>query len=167
MEWVQSMLDWLQRQVITQGIRTTDQWLWDSTLVSFTRQYADNLQQEKATMNLRQGIKMQGQDIDGYIAHFEELVRHAQYDINAPQTIDMFTRGLPTALYEKVYEMDTPTNFEEWRRASIKRQGVWFHMNGGATLKGSKTTTPPKNNNAQRPFYAPNRHPDAMDVDRT
>src|SRR5258708_2916377 len=90
-EWVQSMLDWLQRQVIMQGVQTTDQWLWDSTLVSFNRQYVDTLQQEKARMSLRQGIRMQGQDIDGYIAQFEELVRHTQYNINAPQTINMFT----------------------------------------------------------------------------
>ena len=42
-------------------------------------------------MTLCQGIRMQGQDLDGYIAHFEELVQHAEYDINGPQTIDMFT----------------------------------------------------------------------------
>ena len=44
-------------------------------------------------MTLRQEIRMQGQDLDGYIAHFEELIQHAEYDINSPQTIDMFTRG--------------------------------------------------------------------------
>ena len=32
------------------------------------------LQQEKARMTLCQGIKMQGQDLDEYIAKFEELV---------------------------------------------------------------------------------------------
>ena len=51
-----------------------DCWLWDSTLQSFTRQFTDTLQQEKARMTLHQGIKMQGQDLDKYIARFEELV---------------------------------------------------------------------------------------------
>ena len=81
----------------------TDHWLWDSTLQSFTQQFADTLQQEKAKMTLRQGIKMQRQDLNEYIAKFEELVQHAQYDINGLQTIDMFTRGLPITLYETIF----------------------------------------------------------------
>ena len=52
----------------------TDRWLWDTTLQSFTRQFVDMLQQEKARMTLHQGIKMQGQDLDEYIAKFEELI---------------------------------------------------------------------------------------------
>ena len=61
-------------QVAQLGNQNADCWLWDSTLQSFTRQFADTLQQEKARMMLRQGIKMQGQDLDEYIAKFEELV---------------------------------------------------------------------------------------------
>ena len=85
-------------------------------------------------MTLRQGIRMQGQDLDGYIAHFEELVRHAKYDINGPQTIDMFTRGLPTALYETIYQHDQPETFEQWRRAVLRRQGHWYHLNARKNL---------------------------------
>ena len=73
-EWVQSMSDWLITQVVDQGILTRDRWLWDSCLLSFKRQFANTLQKEKARMTLHQGIKMQGQDLDGYIAQFEELV---------------------------------------------------------------------------------------------
>ena len=61
-------------QVTQLGIRMTDCWLWDSTLQLFTRQFTDTLQQEKARMTLCQGIKMQGQDLDEYIAKFEELI---------------------------------------------------------------------------------------------
>ena len=74
LEWVSTMSKWLQTQVTQLGIRMTDHWLWDSTLQSFTRQFTDMLQQEKARMTLCQGIKMQGQEIDKYIAKFEELV---------------------------------------------------------------------------------------------
>ena len=91
----------------------TDHWLWDSTLQSFTRQFADTLQQEKARMTLRQGIKMQGQDLNKYIAKFEEPVRHTQYDINSLQTIDMFIRGLPVTLYETILQHDNPRTFEQ------------------------------------------------------
>ena len=57
-EWVSTMSEWLQMQVTQLSIQTTDRWLWDSTLQSFTRQFADTLQQEKARMTLQQGIKM-------------------------------------------------------------------------------------------------------------
>ena len=46
---------------------------------------------------------MQGQDLNEYIAKFEELVQHTQYDINGLQTINMFTRGLPITLYETIF----------------------------------------------------------------
>ena len=133
-EWVSAMSKWLQMQVTQLGVQMTDHWLWDSTLQSFTRQLVDTLQQEKARMTLRQGIKMQRQDLDEYIAKFEELVRHAQYDINGSQTIDMFTRGLPVTLYETIFQHDNPRTFEQWRAAVLKRQGLWFHMNARRNL---------------------------------
>ena len=67
---------------------------------------------------------MQGQDLDEYIAKFEELIRHAQYDINGLQTIDMFTRGLPTSLHETIFQHDNPRTFEQWRTVALKRQGL-------------------------------------------
>ena len=68
------MSSWLTTQVVDMGVQTRDRWLWDSCLLSFNRQFTDTLQKEKSRMTLQQGIRMQGQDLDGYIAHFEELV---------------------------------------------------------------------------------------------
>ena len=115
-------------------------------------------------MTLHQGIKMQGQDLDEYIAKFEELVRHVQYDITGPQTINMFTRGLPITLYETIFQHDNPRTFEQWRMAALKRQGLWFHMNARHNLDKIKST-PSQRAGGQRPFFTPSRHPDAMDVD--
>ena len=56
---------------------------------------------------------MQGQDLNKYIAKFEEPVRHTQYDINSLQTIDMFIRGLPVTLYETILQHDNPRTFEQ------------------------------------------------------
>ena len=91
-------------------------------------------------MTLRQGIKMQGQDLNGYIAKFEELVQHAQYNINGLQTINMFTRGLPITHYETIFQHDNPRTFEQWRTAALKRQGLWFHMNARRNLDKFKLT---------------------------
>ena len=109
---------------------------------------------------------MQGQDLNKYIAKFEELIQHAQYDINSPQTIDMFTRRLPTTLYEIISQHDNPRTFEQWRTAVLKRQRLWFHMNARCNLDKFKST-PSQKTGGQRPFFAPSRHLDAMDVDQT
>ena len=97
-EWVQSMSHWLQRQVDQEGIPSNDIWLYNSTITSFRRQYADILQEEKARANIMKGLKMNPEDPDGYIAKFEEMVRHAGYNINDPLTIGHYTKGLPTGL---------------------------------------------------------------------
>ena len=105
-------------------------------------------------MTLHRGIKMQGQDIDKYIARFEELVQHTQYDINGPQTIDMFTRGLPTTLYKTIFQHDNPRTFEQWRTMALKRQGLWFHMNRRRNLDKFKST-PSQRTGGQQPFSHP------------
>ena len=67
---------------------------------------------------------MQGQDLDEYIAKFEELLQHAQYDINGPQTIDMFTRGLPITLYETIFQHDNLRTFEQMTDCSTQETGT-------------------------------------------
>ena len=51
---------------------------------------------------------MKDGDIDAYVANFEQLAQKAGYRLNTPQTIDLFTDGLPKDLYEKVYQFDEP-----------------------------------------------------------
>ena len=83
---------------------------------------------------------MEGQELNEYIAKFDELVRHAQYDINGPQTIDMFTRGLPITLYKTIFQHNNPRMFEQWRTAALKKQGLWVHINARRNLDKFKST---------------------------
>jgi len=46
---------------------------------SFLRCFANSLAQETAQSKLRDGLKMKGEDINSYIAEFEELVWMAGY----------------------------------------------------------------------------------------
>jgi hypothetical protein len=48
---------------------------------SFRRQYADNQEQERAENTLQQGIRMQGEDLDAYIAKYEGLVLEAGFNL--------------------------------------------------------------------------------------
>jgi len=126
-EWVVAVNRWLTRQ-LQGGIANTDERLWNEVAASFHRWFADNLAKEKAQNSLREGIKMKGEDIDSYIAKFEETVRMAEYRFDVPQTIETFTEGLPTGLYQKVLEYDRPRSYEQWKQAAIDRQQLYMHM---------------------------------------
>jgi hypothetical protein len=83
-EWVKGVNAWLCTQVTTQGWATTDEHLWNGVIGAFNRQYADVLEQEKAQAELGRGLCMQNGDLDGLITRFEQLVCHANYDVNQP-----------------------------------------------------------------------------------
>ncbi len=88
---------------------------------------------------------MKGEDIDAYVVEIEELIRLAEYRFDVPQTIETFTDGLPTGLYQKVLELDRPTTYEQWKQAAINRQQDYIHMK--ARLKahqGGITTSCPR-----------------------
>ena len=85
-----------------------DKWLWESTSTAFNRQYADILEQEKAKIMLRQGFKMEHEELDAYISKFEQAVRHAGFDVNDPMVLDKFTDGLPCKMYEDIYTAKHP-----------------------------------------------------------
>ncbi len=71
---------------------------------------------------------MKGEDIDAYIVKIKELIRLAEYRFDVPQTIETFTDGLPTRLYQKVLELDRPTTYNQWKQAAINHQQDYIHM---------------------------------------
>ena len=88
---------------------------------------------------------MKGEDIDAYIVEIEELIRLAEYRFDVPQTIEVFTDGLPTGLYQKILELDRPATYEQWKQAAINHQQDYIHMK--AQLKahrGGTTTSRPR-----------------------
>jgi hypothetical protein len=111
---------------------------------------------------------MVGEDLDGYIAKFELLARQARYHVDNAQTLDIFTQGLPNALYADTYKLDDPQDYDEWKRHLLQRQQQFIHVK--TRLNNFRTTqTPriPQNNWGPHSNYqAPrgNRDPNAMDT---
>ena len=118
-EWVIAVSHWLNRQ-IQNGIADDNEDLWTEVTVAFTRCFTNTLGRERAQAELKRGIKMKDGDIDMYVANFEQLARKAGYRLDTPQTIDIFTDGLPQELYAKVYQFDEPRNYEEWKNTMIR-----------------------------------------------
>ena len=138
-----------------------DERLWNEVAASFLQRFADNLAKEKAQSLLRKGIKMKGKDIDSYIAEFEEAVRMAKYRFDIPQTIETFTEGLPTRLYQKILELNQPHSYEQWKQAAINQQQVYMHMKARLRVhRGGNAPTQPRG-------WAPTQqlsNPNAMDT---
>ena len=126
-EWVMAVNRWLARQ-LQGGINPGDKRLWNEVAASFTRRFADSLAKENAQSILRARVKMKGEDIDAYIIEIEELIRLAEYRFDVPQTIETFTDGLPTGLYQKILELDRPATYEQWKQAAINCQQDYIHM---------------------------------------
>jgi len=83
-----------------------DERLWNEVASSFSQRFTDSLTKENAQSILCQGVKIRGEDINAYMVEFEELVRLAEYRFDVPQTIETFTDGLPTGLYQKILKID-------------------------------------------------------------
>jgi hypothetical protein len=175
-EWVKGVNAWLRTQVVTQGWATTDERLWNGVIGAFNRQYADVLEQEKAQAELGRGLRMQSGDLDGLITKFETLVRHANYDVNQPLVLRIFTDALPHAMYQFIFQNIQPRNYEGWREAAIQQQKMFVHMKSRLEGFRSKPAATPSfsnwkgtnNNNANRRWGGPNfprmTDPNAMDT---
>ena len=162
-EWVDQLGNWLDLQVDPCNHHHTmvvDKWLWESVELAFNCQYTDKLTQEWAMAELKVGIKMQGKELDDYISHFKSLIRHAGLTINNQLVLNIFTAGLPYAMYKELYSLQPPLiTYEQWRVAAIKQQKRFIHLKGQQDrfkwrLEAFKT---PHNNqsNQQGPFKAP------------
>jgi hypothetical protein len=78
---------------------------------------------------------------------FEQLVCHANYDINQPLVLRIFTDALPHAMYKYVFKNVQPRDYEGWQEASIQQQKVFIHMKSRLEqFNPRKTTTTGFNN---------------------
>ena len=168
--WVVAACRWLVNEVTNFGVDQYDPYLWASIEGAFRRQFADTLEKERAQMQLRQGFRMRNGNIDEYVAKFDLLVDQAGYRADDPQTLEKFINGLPASLYETVYQLDDPQTYEAWRKAAVKRQEQWLHMQSikqGRNILERFRSGATKPNNLDR-FFTPPRPPvsnaDAMDT---
>jgi hypothetical protein len=165
-EWVKGVNAWLRGQIIHQRWAPHDERLWTEVFDSFNRQFANVMEQEDAQAALAKGLQLDKGDLDKLITEFEQLVRHAGYDINQDLVLRIFTSALPNTMYEYILRtLPQPTTYEQWRSAAIDQQQVYVHMRNRADCFKTKKPAP---TNTWRPFNSqwrnPQRDPNAMDT---
>jgi hypothetical protein len=165
-EWVKGVNAWLQGQIIHQRWAPHDERLWAEVFDSFNRQLANVMEQEDAQAALAKGLQLDKGDLDKFITEFEQLVRHAGYDINQDLVLRIFTSALLNTMYEYIPRtLPQPTTYEQWRSAAIDQQRVYVHMRNRADRFKTKKLPP---TTTWRPFNSqwrnPQRDPNAMDT---
>jgi hypothetical protein len=165
-EWVKGVNAWLRGQIIHEGWAPTDERLWVEVFDSFNRQFANVMEQEDAQAALAKGLQLEKGDLDKLITEFEQLVRHAGYDINQDLVLRIFTSALPNTMYEYILRnLPQPATYEQWRSAAIDQQKVYVHMRNRADRFKTKKLPPIT---TWRPFgnqwKNPQRDPNAMDT---
>jgi hypothetical protein len=160
-EWVKGVNAWLQGQIIRQRWLTTDERLWNKVGDSFNQQFANMMEQENAQAKLAAGIKLEKGD--KLIIEFEQLVRHAGYNINQELVLRIFTSALPDAMYAHIMQGPQPRNYEEWRKAAIGQQKLYTHMKNQAERFRTRPRPPPPHMR-QWDYHAPAANSNAMDT---
>jgi hypothetical protein len=165
-EWVKGVNAWLRGQIIHQRWAPTDERLWVEVFDSFNRQFVNIMEQEDAQAALAKGLQLEKGDLDKLVTEFEQLVRHAGYDINQDLVLRIFTSALPNTMYEYILRtLPQPATYEQWRTAAIDQQRVYVHMKNRADRFKTKKMPPI---NTWRPFNNqwrnPQRDPNAMDT---
>jgi hypothetical protein len=165
-EWVKGVNAWLRGQIIHQRWAPTDERLWVEVFDSFNTQFANIMEQEDAQAALAKGLQLDKGDLDKLITEFEQLVRHANYDINQDLVLRIFTSALPNTMYEYILRtLPQPATYEQWRSAAIDQQKVYVHMRNRADRFKTKKLPPIT---TWRPFgnqwRNPQKDPNAMDT---
>jgi hypothetical protein len=165
-EWVKGVNAWLRGQIINQQWAPTDERLWVEVFDSFNQQFANVMEQEDAQAALAKGLQLEKGDLDKLITEFEQLVRHAGYDINQDLVLQIFTSALPNTMYEYILRnLRQPATYEQWRSAAIDQQRVYVHMRNRADRFKTKKLPPIT---TWRPFgnqwRTPPGNPNAMDT---
>jgi hypothetical protein len=121
------------------------------------------MEQENAQAKLAAGLKLERGDLDALITDFEQLVRHAGYDINQELVLHIFTSALPDAMYTHIMRGPKPQNYKDWRHAAIEQQKLFTHMKNRAERFKTQPRPLPVGTWPWN-YNAPPHDPNAMDT---
>ena len=100
-EWSHEYADQLADKVYNNGVDPSNEQLWDDFVLAFVHRFRDTGKEERAWAQLLT-VEMKDDDLDGYIAKFESLLRKAGRDRLEAANVDIFKQGLKTWLFQMI-----------------------------------------------------------------
>jgi hypothetical protein len=92
--------------------------VWDAFLEEFRTRFQDTGAEQRARNQLA-GLRLRNNEIDQYIADFEEEARKANYTTGSPEITQMFLRGLPRSILTDVFRTPAPTTYAEVKQKAL------------------------------------------------
>ena len=136
-EWVGSQVGWLGRRLLAGG-RKTDKYLYNTIMESFNTTFTDTMSLQKAKAEFW-SIKMEGGNLDTYIARFERLARITGYNLHNQMVLDQIGSGLTSGLYIAIVNgPDEPRNWTEWTQAAQKYQQKYLLIHSSLGMRNAK-----------------------------
>jgi len=185
--WARQQCLWLKHHHKQDGVPMTNKSLWEDFELLFRTAYTDQDAKLTAYQKLNE-LRMQGSDIDSYIADFDRLINEARYNRYDMGVMIKFKEGLQPSLLREIllHTVPAPTTLVDWHQKARERQTVYkelknaglhhSHQGGPTDLQkkwaqklGLKMYQMPNQRSGQqnlRPSYTSQRSPVVpMDVD--
>ena len=170
-EWCHGYADILAEEVYTYGTDPNNERLWDDFVLAFVHHFQDTGEEERAWAQLLI-IEMKDNDLDGYIAKFESLLRKAGRDRHEAANVDIFKQGLKTWLFQMIMRRrPLLLTLDEWQwtaRDEFSTNAIMKATLGGGRAKGgfsARQNYYATLHSTPKPSGRKLRDPDAMDVD--
>jgi hypothetical protein len=119
-DWVQDQTAILQEKTIQRSdlITKTDEDLWDDLINAFENTFAHMGQVEQARMDLAK-LEMEGNQVNEYIAKFENLLCKSDIPQTEVGSIQKFKDGLRQGVLQAILNKETwPTTIDQWEEAA-------------------------------------------------
>jgi Retrotransposon gag protein len=135
--------------------------LWTQFCEEFEQQYMDSSRAEQARDELKK-LKMKNNDVDAYVAKFEELARNANYNTGHAATVRIFMEGLNKETLKDILSPPRVTSYTAIKdRAiqSVAAQKTIKHVLNTKHSGGSVQQSNPFNQTYRhpQPFYQHNQ----------
>jgi hypothetical protein len=120
-DWVSQQSNALSTKVSGDANRlptyvNTDAALWEDFIANFKHAFAETSWEVHSRLNK---LQMAGDDVERYIATFENLIRRAEYKRESVATVHKFRQGLSTDFVRSIMMLEaTPNTIDEWQAAA-------------------------------------------------
>src|SRR5712671_5908168 len=127
--WARQQRLWLKNRHEHDGIPMTDKSLWEDFELLFRTAYMDQ-DTKLTTYQKLNDLRMQGSDIDSYIADFDWLIDEAGYNKFDMGVMIKFKEGLQPSLLREIllHTVPVPNTLAGWRQKARERQTVYKEL---------------------------------------
>jgi hypothetical protein len=138
-DWVSQQFNALSTKVngdanLVPKYANTDEALWEDFVTSFKCAFSETVEEVLARL---EDLQMTGDDVEMYIATFENLIRQARREREDSWMVERFCQGLPADFKRSIMRRETkPNTIDEWKSAAreqverrIYRRRLMNHVN--------------------------------------